>query len=348
MAAINYDGLNAYSVLYTTGSAGATINVQSQAANLLTIIGPGTGDTVNISSPSRTMDGLQGALRVQSAAGQTPTVNIDDSRDSNPKSITLASDGANGYLVNGLLPGDGLTRGRMWLQLDPAAPVTISTGPAANVFKARNFVGAPALALNARSGSGLVSTLDYSTYTGDVTVDLPLGSATGFRAISGIWNVAGSIGNNILVGDANPNVLVGGTGRNLIIGGKGADQLVGGNLDNILIAGYTLFDQDPNLFGLRAIMDAWLSGDTFDKRVKAIGKGVVGKDGKVYALLGGSGKDRTVFDDGARDVLTCTANPDPGLLDWLFANLSADPTIADLIVNAKKKDLSYEVPLFPA
>ena len=56
---------------------------------------------------------------------------------------------------------------------------------------------------------GGVNTLDYSAYTGDVVVDLPLGTATGFAAISNIQNVTGSIGNDILVGDANANVLVG-------------------------------------------------------------------------------------------------------------------------------------------
>jgi Ca2+-binding RTX toxin-like protein len=72
---------------------------------------------------------------------------------------------------------------------------------------------------------GGTNTLDYSAYTGDVTVDLPLGFATGLGGgISNIQNVTGSDGNDLLVGDGNANVLVGGTGRNVLIGG-GADAL---------------------------------------------------------------------------------------------------------------------------
>jgi hypothetical protein len=192
------------------------------------------------------------------------------------------------------------------------------------------------------NGGGGTNALDYSAYGGDIVVDLALGTATGVGGgVAGIANLTGSVGNDVLVGDANANVLVGGTGRNLIIGGGGPDQLFGGNLDNILIAGYTLFDQDPNLIGLRAIMKEWISGNTFATRVKNISNGVIGSDGKSYALIGGNGKGRTVFDDRALDVLTCTPNADPGVLDWLFANMATDQ-----IVNPKKKDFTYEVPLF--
>jgi hypothetical protein len=83
---------------------------------------------------------------------------------------------------------------------------------------------------------------------------------------------------------------------------------------------------------LQAIMNEWTSADLYAKRLSAISNGVVGSDKKTYALVGGNGKARTVFDDGAVDILNCTTNPDPNVLDWLFAGMT------DQIVNSKKKN----------
>src|SRR5262249_53701556 len=76
------------------------------------------------------------------------------------------------------------------------------------------------------NGGGGSNSLDYSGDLADVVVNLLLGKATSIAGgISNIQNVAGGLGNNTLVGDANANVLSGGKGRNLLIGGAGADQL---------------------------------------------------------------------------------------------------------------------------
>jgi hypothetical protein len=343
-ALISYDGLNAYAVVYTGESAGHTINVQSNASDLWTIIGAGATDTVNVGNSSHTLAAVQGDLRIQ---GGKPTVNVDDSADTVSKSIDMAGDPSyHNYLITGLLPQSSPVAGRFWLQLDPSAPVALKTGTGDDVFRVHDFTGAPAISIYAEPAtstrSNMHNKLDYSLYTGNVTVDLPLQKATGFAKVTGIQDVSGSQGDDILVGDANPNILIGGTGRNLIIGGAGADHLFGGNLDNILIAGYTLYDQ--NLIGLEAIMKEWLSGeystgDNYATRVKKISAGVVGSDGKLYALIGGNGQARTVFDDGVLDVLTCTPNTDTSVLDWLFTN-----TFSDQVVNPKKKDTT--VPLF--
>jgi hypothetical protein len=389
MAPISYDGLNAYAVLFTAGSAGATVNVRGLAPDLLTIVSAGAGDAVHVGNASHTLDALQGDLVVQ---GGTPAVTFDDTADAGAKSVTLAADGSNGYLVKGLLPAGAPGRGRVWLQLDPAAPVAVNTGPVGATFLVHDLVGAPALVLNGRGGKnalhgpdtantwqvsgpnagtldgvvrfagiqnltggasgdtfqvqtggsldgqvdggGGTNALDYSAYRGDVTVDLPLGFATALAGgVRNIQNVTGSLGNDILVGDANVNALRGGTGRNLIVGGAGADQLFGGGGDNILIGGTTSYGQ--NLTGLQAIMAEWTSADSYATRVRKIGSGVVGSDGKTYALVGGKGPNRTVFDDGgAPDVLTGTPNTDPSVLDWLFSN-----TGTDQLVNTKAKDV---------
>jgi Ca2+-binding RTX toxin-like protein len=65
------------------------------------------------------------------------------------------------------------------------------------------------------------------------------------------------VGNDLIVGNANPSTLKGGTGRNILIGGGGQATLDAsrGTSDNILIGGRT--DWDMNLAALEAIMAEW-------------------------------------------------------------------------------------------
>jgi hypothetical protein len=158
--------------------------------------------------------------------------------------------------------------------------------------------------------------LDYSPYVGNITVDLLLGSATGVgNGVSNVENVTGSIGNDMLVGDALPNVLIGGTGRNVIIGGGGGDMLVGGGGDNILIAGTTAYD--ANLTALTAIMAEWTRTDlSFEQRVAALNSNgpPAGALNGLYEL-----NKKTVSDDGAADTLT-----GGGGLNWFFYNNKQD------------------------
>src|SRR5262249_47408397 len=99
----------------------------------------------------------------------------------------------------------------------------------------------------------------------------------------------------------------------------------------------TLYDQNP--IALEAFRKEWTSTDTFSTRVRKIGGGVIGSDGKTYALVGGKGPNRSVFDDsGAVDVLTGTPNSDPSVLDWLFSNMGTD-----LLVNTKPKDAKTRI-----
>jgi Ca2+-binding RTX toxin-like protein len=155
---------------------------------------------------------------------------------------------------------------------------------------------------------GSNNTLDYSAYTGDITVNLSLATptATALAGISGIENVTGSIGNDLLVGDANANVLIGGTGRNVIIGGGGADTLIGGGGDNLIIGGTTGYDQQPDALAL--ILKEWLQSSSFGDRMTAIENGT--------DLLAGTGihfGTDTVFPDGL-----ATVTPGPGN-NWIFS-----------------------------
>jgi parallel beta-helix repeat protein len=156
-------------------------------------------------------------------------------------------------------------------------------------------------------GGGGVNTLDYSAYTGDITVDLALQLGTlvaggGAGYVRNMANVTGSIGNDLLVGDANANVFVGGTGRNILIGGAGADSLTGGGGDNLLLGGTTAYD--TNLTALQAIMSEWTrSGYSFHQRVDHLMNGT-GLNGSYVLNADPTLGPVTVFDDGFADVLT--------------------------------------------
>ncbi len=156
-------------------------------------------------------------------------------------------------------------------------------------------------------GGGGVNALDYSAYVGDVTVNLPLGTATGLDGgIANIRNVTGSVGNDLLVGDANANVLIGGTGRNVLIGGGGADQITGGGDNNLMIGGST--DYDQNRAALDLIMQEWLLASDFGIAMTALQSG--------GDLLTGTGihlDGTTVHPDGLANVLT----PGPGN-NWII------------------------------
>jgi hypothetical protein len=174
MAAIHFDGING-GVTLVTGTGAETVNVQSEAPNLLTqILVESSATTVNVSSPSHTVNSILGDLRIQAPSGLKPSVFLDDSGNtntSNPKTIDLGSDPFFGYLVAGLLPPSSVGRGRVGLALDPSAPVLIRTGAGNDTFRVHDLTGAPTLTLDGGGGS---NTLDYSAYTGNIIVDLPL------------------------------------------------------------------------------------------------------------------------------------------------------------------------------
>jgi N-acetylneuraminic acid mutarotase len=162
MAPINYDGINAYSVLYTNGGQD-TIDVQSQASDFGSFVSVGTGETVNIGDASHTLNAFQGYLDIE-GTGQTP-VYVDDSADSSPQPIDLQGATPITYQVSGLMPSSsGL--GQLYFELDPTAPVSINTG--ARNFHLHDLMAAPALSLSAVGGSldtgtsGLAGNFDHT------------------------------------------------------------------------------------------------------------------------------------------------------------------------------------------
>jgi VCBS repeat-containing protein len=74
-----------------------------------------------------------------------------------------------------------------------------------------------------------VDTLDYAGTMEAVTVNLAIGTATGFTSIAGVEYVFGGSGNDALTGDAYHNILAGGDGLDTLTGGDGFDSLDGGD-----------------------------------------------------------------------------------------------------------------------
>ena len=123
-------------------------------------------------------------------------------------------------------------------------------------------------------------------------------------------NVAGSNGDNVLLGGAGNDVITGGGDRDVLVGGLGSDQLKGGAGDDILIGGLT--DHDDNLAAWKLIMDEWSRTDIgYTPRMDHLaGTLPNGRNGTTYLNAA------TLDDDGgAVDTLTGEGNND-WFLTW--------------------------------
>ena len=142
--------------------------------------------------------------------------------------------------------------------------------------------------------------------------------------------IKGGAGNDVLQGGNGNDLLVGGAGRDLLIGGLGADRIVGNADDDLLIAGFTDFDDIPD--DLSRIMAEWTSNRTYAQRTAAISGAAGGANSATYLRVDST--MATVHDDNAADLLTGSSG-----VDWFFANLALDDN-DDAIVRDKITDLS--------
>jgi Ca2+-binding RTX toxin-like protein len=192
---------------------------------------------------------------------------------------------------------------------------TLNGGTGDDVFRAAlgsDFIGFI-------SGGGGVNELDYSLYSTDVYVNLQTNAATGVSlGYTGIQNVTGGAGNDILVGDDQSNVLSGNAGRNVLIGGGSGytlqpDTLVGGIGEDLLIAGYTSYD--TSVADLTAIRNMWARPDLPQSR-------------RITNLTGGMGvpalNATTVFSNYARNIVLGR-----GALDFFFGRRTTFADITD-------------------
>ncbi len=156
--------------------------------------------------------------------------------------------------------------------------------------------------------------------------------------------VKGGEGNDILFGDEGDDILYGRDGRDILIGGTGADKIYGDSHDDILIAGYTIYDNgynhanalsfDDRRFAIESIMQEWASNRTYAQRqANILGTGSGSswtnrKNGSHFLKSNQtSSSSNTVFDDLHEDSLW----GDSGV-DWFFANIQIESgSIADRV-----------------
>ena len=175
-------------------------------------------------------------------------------------------------------------------------------------------------------GRGGADTLDYSSLTSSVSVDLYNGSATKTGSVRGIENVKGTSaddillgsnsantfegmgGNDILVGRGGNDTLIVTSGRNLLIGGDGSDTIDGGGGEDLLIGGMTAYDF--NLTALNTIMSTWesTSSSHYSRRLQ-LKNGVGAGRGSVQL------SNSTVYNDRDNDIIE-----GDGSRDWFWAD----------------------------
>lgn len=129
--------------------------------------------------------------------------------------------------------------------------------------------------------AGNTGKLDYTGRSSAVRVNLTAGTAGATGGISGIRDVTGTSGNDILIGNSGNNILDGGsggndilvgisgndtlvshgTGRNIMIGGNGQATFNPGSTGgDLIIGGYTIYD--TNITALTSIQLEWTSTTT--------------------------------------------------------------------------------------
>ena len=179
------------------------------------------------------------------------------------------------------------------------------------------------------NGAGGQNSLDYSSLSSPVAVNMMLNTATGVAGgVNNVVNATGGSGDDLLVGNDLVNALNGGGGRDILIGGRGADVINGGDGDDLLIAGFTAFDMDSvKLASLRA---EWYGPSVYSTRVARLHGTPGGLNGANYlgdaSIPGGV----TVSNDAnAKDVLT------GGLAtDWFI--VSTGDAVKDLLAGEVK------------
>jgi hypothetical protein len=311
-------------------------NVQSTRPDTDVQLDIGSG-TVNIGNENNSLDDIQGSLTVNGQG--TVDVHLYDQGTFAGKTYALSSDGLtrSGAApimldVTGSLELDGATGGNLIdVQSVPTdLPTTVNAGAGDDLIRMRGGPIQSPLTINGQDGN---NRLGYAAYTTGVYVNLKTGTGTDVAGFTGITNLTGGQGNDIIVGDDGNNSLIGGGGRDLLIGGGGNDTLDGGDGDDILISGSTAFDTNDQ--ALRDILAQWAQDLSYDQRV---------------ALLGSALNRSTVFNDGAINTLTGGAGR-----DWFFVNnmdVITDLEEGEVVVHVKLPGIltpaSLPVPMPPA
>jgi hypothetical protein len=320
IGAITQDGMSGF-VLAVPVVGSNQINVRGVPANVVADIHTSNGDQDVVGSLAPTSQGgnmnaifgTVGFTFEASSVTAPVALTLDDSTDNTttPRRVTVTPNTPqSGPVLLTNLAGNGEV---VYWGLPSGSSVTVRGRAGGNETFAMQNLPSGTLAPTIYAG-GANNTLDYSAYTGDITVNLRLHAATATAGITDIQNVIGSIGNDLLVGDDNANMLAGGTGRNILIGGGGAATLIGGAGDNILIAGTTDYDTDASGVAFNALMAEWTrtgANSDFATRVQNLMNGV-GPSGQ-YKLTA-----HTVHRASAPNTLV------GGGQNWFFLTLGVD------------------------
>jgi Ca2+-binding RTX toxin-like protein len=82
------------------------------------------------------------------------------------------------------------------------------------------------IAVDTIDGGAGTDTIDYSSFTSGVVVNLAAGSGAGGDHLSNVENIIGSAYADTLTGDAGNNTIKGGSGSDLVDGGDGVDTVI--------------------------------------------------------------------------------------------------------------------------
>lgn len=144
-------------------------------------------------------------------------------------------------------------------------------------------------------GSG-INTLDYSTYTASIIVNLTTPTATGATGIINIQGVIGGKGSDTITGDSQDNFFTGGPGKDIITGKDGFDTVVETRDADFALTDTSLTIGSEGLDKLIDIEAAILTGGSGDNTLNATSFG-----GPV--VLDGAGGDDTLWGGSKDDVL---------------------------------------------
>lgn len=149
---------------------------------------------------------------------------------------------------------------------------------------------------------------DYSDAAQAVTVDLAAGTATGGDAgtdqLSGIEDIVGGRGNDLLTGDALDNAFDGGAGADSLAGGGGGDTLTGGSGNDTLAGGA---GDDSLLGGAGSDLGDYSAATqavAVDLEAGTASGADIGNDqlSGIENVAGGGGKDSLAGDGAVNDI----------------------------------------------
>jgi Ca2+-binding RTX toxin-like protein len=182
-----------------------------------------------------------------------------------------------------------------------------------------NFAGGTVVgveSVTADLGAG-TDTLTY-TAPGGVTVNLALGTASGFTSIANIENVTGGAGADLLTGNIGANTMTGGAGADIINGGDGSDILIGGTGADLLTGGlgndifrYTTIGELTTVVATSDRITDFTAGDIIDLAGIDANTGAGGN--QTFAFIGnavsfGSAAQVRYFDNGVDTFIALNTN----------------------------------------